>query len=131
LTEIPEPFRQLVKAPGVAILATNGADGYPHVSAVWYLLDDDGAVKISLNSSRQKTKNLQRDPRCTLFFLDPATPYRTLEMRADAEVTLDPDNAFAVRFGAAFGADVRENDRPGESRVIVTLHPVKINTFGA
>jgi PPOX class probable F420-dependent enzyme len=130
LTEIPESFRPLVEAPGVATLVTNGANGYPQATAVWYLLDDDGDLKISLNTTRQKAKNLLRDPKCTLFFVDPANPYRTLEIRANAELTPDPDKAFALRAGAKYGADPRENDRPGESRAIVTLHPVKVNTRG-
>jgi PPOX class probable F420-dependent enzyme len=130
LIEIPESFQPIVAAPGVVVLVTNSASGYPQATGTWFLLDDDGNLKLSLKMTRQKVRNLQRDPRCTLFFLDPANPYHTLEIRADAAVTPDPDKTFAERFCAKYGADLRDFDGPGEERVVVTLHPVKINTFG-
>jgi hypothetical protein len=87
-------------------------------------------VKLSLNTSRQKTKNLQRHPECTLFILDPTNPYRTVEIRACAEVSPDTDGSTVALVQEKYGADVRQNDRPGEGRVTVTIHPVKINTWG-
>ncbi len=130
-TTIPESHRDLLDAP-IATLATAGADGFPQVTAVWFLVDDHGNVAVSLNTARQKTKNLQRDPTATLFFVDPANPYRTLEIRARAEITPDPDYAFADRLKGKYGpgGDLRGTDRPGESRVAVRFIPVKVNTFG-
>ena len=76
-------------------------------------------------------KNLQAHPECTLFMLDPANPYRTLEVRARAEIAPDEDYAFAKKLGAKYGgADLSANDRPGEMRVVVSLQPVKVNTWG-
>jgi PPOX class probable F420-dependent enzyme len=130
MTTFPESHQDLLKAD-VAILATNGRDGYPQVTAIWFLFDEDGVLKLSLNTARQKVKNLQAHPECTLFILDPATPYRTLEVRARAEITPDPDYTFAKKLGAKYGGvDLSTNDRPGETRVLVTLHPVKVNTWG-
>jgi PPOX class probable F420-dependent enzyme len=127
---VPASHQDLLTAP-VAVLATVGADGYPQVSGLWFLLDDDGLVRLSLNTTRQKVKNLRAHPECTLFLLDPATPYRTVEIRARADLAPDPDYAFADKLARKYGgADLRSNDRPGESRVVVTLHPVKVNTWG-
>ena len=130
MTSFPESHRDLLAAD-VAELATIGPDGYPQVTAVWFLLDDDGVVKLSLNTARQKVKNLRAHPECTLFILDPTNPYRTLEIRARAELEADPDYAFADKVGRKYGADLRTNDRPGDSRAVVTLRPVKVNTWGA
>ena len=130
MPEVPESHKDLLQAP-VAVLATNGANGQPQVSALWFLYDD-GQIKISLNNSRQKLKNLQRDPRCTLFILDPNNPYRTLEIRARAELTPDPDYVFADKFGKKYNnADLRTNDQPGQTRYVVTLQPLKYNTWGS
>jgi len=41
----------------------------------------------------------------------------------------DPDYVFADKLGRKYGADVRKMDRSGESRVVVTLHPVKVNAL--
>jgi PPOX class probable F420-dependent enzyme len=129
MPEIPASHRDLLEANPAVILATVGRDGFPQVTATWFRVED-GVVKLSLNTSRQKTKNLERDPRATLFFFDPGNPYRTLEIRARAEIAPDPDYAFADRIGAKYGADLRENDQPGDERVVVTFTPVKVNTFG-
>ena len=130
MATFPESHQDLLKAD-VAMLATVGQDGYPQVTALWFLYDDDGVLKLSLNTTRQKVKNLQAHPECTLFILDTANPYRTLEVRARAELTPDPDYVFAKKLGAKYGgADLRTNDRPGETRVVVSLRPIKVNTWG-
>lgn len=125
-TTIPESHRDLLSSP-VAMLATIGQDGYPQVTAIWFLLDDDGVVKLSLNTARQKVKNLREHPECTLFILDLANPYRTLEIRAHADISPDDDYAFADKVGRKYGADLRTMDQPGQRRVVVSLHPVKVN----
>lgn len=130
-TTFPESHRDLLTSP-VAVLATFGRDGYPQVSAIWFLFDeDDGALKLSLNTARQKVRNLQERPECTLFILDPANPYRTIEIRARAELSPDTDYSLADKVGGKYGGtDFRAIDGPGESRVAVILQPVKINTWG-
>lgn len=130
MTHIPESHRDLVEAPGVAVLATNGPDGRPQVTALWFLLDDEDRLRLSLNTSRQKTRNLAADPEATLFFIDPANPYRTLEVRGTVEIEPDSDYALADQVGAKYGADLRAMDGPGESRVAATLRPVRANTYG-
>jgi PPOX class probable F420-dependent enzyme len=113
-----------VNAPVVA-LSTIGPDGRPQVSGVWFLAEGDD-VSISLNRERQKVKNLRRNPACNLFIFDPATPYRYLEIRGDAEIAEDPDYRFAAKEGAKYQVDLRSFDRPGESRVVVRIKPDKI-----
>jgi len=93
---------------------------------VWFLAEDD-VIRLSLNSDRQKTKNIVRQPACTLFILDLANTYRYLELRADALVEPDDDYRFADKVGAKYGSDLRVHDQPGQSRVVVTLNPHKVN----
>jgi PPOX class probable F420-dependent enzyme len=122
---IPESHRDLLDAR-FATLATIGEDGYPQVSEVWFLAEDDH-VCISLNRVRQKTKNLLAEPNCTVFILDLANPFRYLEIRGTADVTPDDDRVFADRVGAKYGADLREHDLPGDTRVVVRVQPVRVN----
>jgi PPOX class probable F420-dependent enzyme len=122
---IPESHADLTDLP-VATLTTIGPDGRPQVSAVWFLFEDD-QLKVSLNTSRQKTKNLQQNPAVTLFLLDPGG-MRYLEVRGDAEIEPDDDYEFADRVGAKYGgADLRQMDGPGETRVVVNVQPVRVN----
>jgi PPOX class probable F420-dependent enzyme len=123
-TDFPDSHRDLLEAK-FATLATLGRDGGPQLTEVWFLFED-GKVKTSLNDSRLKTKNLVARPRCSLFILDLANPFRYLDVRGTAKVEVDDDYAFAARLGAKYGADVRDHDGPGEKRVVVTIEPTNV-----
>ena len=125
MVTVPDSHKDLLQTD-VAILATVGKGGQPQVTALWFLLDDDGKLKLSLNTTRQKLKNMQAHRECTLFILDRANPSRTLEIRALAEIAPDPKYAFADRLGKKYGADLRKMDQPGQSRAVVTLQPIRI-----
>jgi PPOX class probable F420-dependent enzyme len=124
VTDVPESHRDLLNAQ-FATLATLGADGLPQLTEVWFLHEDD-ELKTSLNTSRAKTKNLRDRPECSLLILDIANPYRYLELRGRARIESDDDYSFADRLGQKYGADLRDHDRPGETRVVVTIDPVKL-----
>jgi PPOX class probable F420-dependent enzyme len=125
MTTFPASHRDLLDAQ-VATLATMRADGFPHLTEVWFL-HDDGELKISLNSSRLKTHNLRERPQCSILLLDLANPYRYLEVRGLARLEADDDYEFARKVGAKYdGADLSEHDRPGDSRFVVTIEPVNV-----
>jgi PPOX class probable F420-dependent enzyme len=125
MTSFPESHRDLLDAQ-VASLATIDGDGFPQVTEVWFLLDED-ELKLSLNTSRHKTKNLTSRPQCSLLILDLENPYRYLEVRGTARIASDDDYTFATKVGAKYNADLKVHDQPGETRVVVTIDPVKIH----
>jgi len=125
MPEIPASHRDLLDGQ-FATLGTVGPDGRPQLSEVWFLADGD-AVRLSLNDSRQKTKNLKANPAASLFLLDLAVPYRYLELRGDAEISPDDDHAFARRVGAKYQADLSLHDKPGDKRVVVTIRPARVH----
>ena len=127
MPEIPSSHRDLLDAQ-VATLATIGSDGRPQLSEMWFLADGD-AVMLSLNTSRQKMKNLRANPAVTLLILDLANPYRYLEIRGDAEITPDDDYTFADRLGAKYQSDLRDRDQPGDTRVVVTIRPTRVRSW--
>jgi hypothetical protein len=49
----------------VARVATNGADGYPSVTPLWYYWDG-GSLYFNIAETRFTLKNLKRDPRCSV-----------------------------------------------------------------
>ena len=122
---IPPSHRDLLDGQ-FATLGTVSPEGRPQLSEVWFLADGD-TIGISLNTSRQKTKNLLANPVATVLLLDLANPYRYLEIRGDAEITPDDDYAFADRVGAKYNANPREHDQPGQGRVVVIIRPVRVN----
>jgi PPOX class probable F420-dependent enzyme len=125
MNSIPESHLDLLDGE-FATLATVGPDGRPQLSEVWFLCDD-GIPRLSLNSSRQKIKNLAANPACTLFLLDLASPYRYLEIRGDAVIVDDDNDAFADRVDAKYKANHGDHDGPGDRRLIVTITPTTIN----
>jgi len=129
--DIPADFADLLQIP-VGVIATEGASGYPQVSAAWFLYED-GVIKSSMHESRQKFKNAIRTGKATWIFVDPANPYRTLEVRGDVSVEEDyPALEFMRRqFEQKYGANVDEF--PGEKdagRKVLVVTPVRVRTWG-
>lgn len=127
MTDFPETHRDLLDAQ-VASLATVGRDGFPQVTEIWFL-HDEGEIKLSLNSVRVKTRNLQRDPKCSLMVLDLQNPYRYLEVRGTARIEPDDDLTFAHKLGAKYDTEFWVHDGPGESRVAITIEPARIRAW--
>jgi PPOX class probable F420-dependent enzyme len=125
MATMPASHRDLLESQ-VATLATIDAGGFPQLTEVWFVADGED-VRISLNDSRYKTRNLAERPQCSVLLLDLANPYRYLEIRARARIEPDEGDAFARTVGAKYGADLKQHDGPGERRVVVTLIPEKIH----
>lgn len=126
MTEFPDSHRYLLDSR-FATLATIGGNGFPQLTEVWFLYDGD-QLATSLNSSRLKTRNLQKRPECSLFILDLENPFKYLEVRARARIEPDDDYEFARRLGAKYdGADLSEHDNPGDRRVKVIFEPVNVH----
>ncbi|HEY1518586.1 MAG TPA: PPOX class F420-dependent oxidoreductase [Solirubrobacteraceae bacterium] len=125
MTTFPDSHSDLLDGQ-VASLATVGGDGFPQVTEIWFLHADD-ELKLSLNTARLKTRNLEKRPMCSLQLLDLENPYRYLVVKGNARVEPDDDYAFAKRLGAKYGgADVSEHDQPGDTRVVVTIEPTNV-----
>lgn len=119
---VTETHRDLLEAPHTVSLATVGPDGRPQVTAIWAMLDGDD-VKTSLLTTRQKTKNLRARPVATLFVIDPANPFRTLEIRGDVDLDDDPELGFFERIVRFYGQDPESFPAEDGGRVVMTLHP--------
>ena len=130
MPELTDAQREVIGSTPVVALSTVGPKGTPQTTATWFVLDDDGLVKISLSESRQKVKNLKRNPGASLLFVNPQNPFQTLEIRGNA--TFEPDGAGTLvdKVNAKYSADVRNFDQPGEERYVVTIQPEKVITFG-
>lgn len=123
---VPISHRDLLHAP-FATLATVGPTGRPQMSTVCFLASEERSVRLSLNATRQKALNMIANPRVALHIIDPEQPFRYLELRGDARMEPDDDYAFADRLGAKYdGLDLRNMDRPGEHRTVVTITMTRV-----
>lgn len=128
--DVPDSLTDLLHGPNTAVLTTVGADGLPQSTAVWYLVGEDGVLRTSITTDRQKYRNLVRHPKATLFILDPTNPYRTIEIRANVELTPDPEKAMVHEFADKYGVPVETLLQAGGDRVVATFDPIKVNANG-
>ena len=118
----PGEIDEFIASRRTATLATLGADGQPHLVAMWfgYL---DGHLWFETKAKSQKAVNLRRDPRVSVLVEDGDT-YDTLRgvaLEGHAEFTTDPDALQRL------GVDIWERyygdyDAEAEPMVAAMLH---------
>ena len=59
--------REFLESQHTIVLCSNGPGGFPHSMPMWFLLDDEGALRMTTFSKSQKVRNLRRDPRVSLL----------------------------------------------------------------
>lgn len=123
----PDNALDLLNAPLTALLSTHTPDGRIQTTAIWYLLDDDGGLKISVNDSRRKARNLKADPTATVFILDPTNAFHFIEVRGTATVELDEGYVLRDKVGTKYSTDMNAFDGPDAVRHVVTLVPERVN----
>ena len=117
MNRIPGSHEDLLSSTALAHVATVGPRGEPQNNPVWF--DWDGEhVKFSQTKTRQKYRNVSREPRLALSIVDPADPFRYLEIRGLVEE--DPDLAFINSMSEKYlGIDEYQNHRPGDEPIFV------------
>ncbi|MEU2030136.1 pyridoxamine 5'-phosphate oxidase family protein [Nocardia amamiensis] len=98
----------------IATLATIGATGTPHLTAMWYALID-GEIWFETKAKSQKAVNLRRDPRvsCLVEAGDTYDQLRGVSIEGRAEIIDDAEKLFAVgvsvweRYTGPYSEDVR------------------------
>nr|BFE37954.1 PPOX class F420-dependent oxidoreductase [Actinomadura rugatobispora] len=112
-------------------LAVTRADGSPHVTPVWFVLDGDDLV-FTTHGTGVKGKAVRRDPRMSVAVDDQTPPYSFVTILGEASVSEDPDELrrWSTALGARYmGADRAEefgtrNAVPGEYLVRVRITKV-------
>ena len=119
---LPAQFVDLWSSTATATVTTLSSSGAPQTTATWFLVED-GIFKCSWEPTKQKVRNLVRDPRCTVMLLDQTDPLRSVEIRAVATIKHDTELAFRRRVGARYGFPVADDSPP---HVVVTFTPEQI-----
>jgi len=128
---IPESHRDLLRSKALAMLATVNAEGLPQVTPVWFDTEGDDIV-FNTARGRMKDKNLQRHPHVALAIVDPANPYRYLQVRGViADVSEKGANDVINRLAKKYiDKDVYPWGKPGEVRVTYRVRPEKVQVMG-
>lgn len=130
-TTIPDDKRDLLESTALAHVATVGPNGEPQNNPVWFGWDGE-LLSFSQTTGRQKLRNLQREPRVALSIVDPANPYRYLEIRGTVErVDPDPERAFINSMAKKYmGVEEYPWHQPGDERVVVVVRPERTTQMG-
>lgn len=121
--KIPDKYLDLLTDKvAFAELATVMPDGSPQVTPVWFEFKDS-IIRINTAKGRRKVRNLDTNPRVAMAIVDPANPYRYIQIRghvtgstqegADAHI-----DSLAKRY---LNQDKYPFRAPGEVRVIYEI----------
>jgi len=131
VAEIPAQYRDLLEQPVTVSLATLLPDGQPQVTPVWCDLVD-GHIRVNTAAGRQKHRDMDARPKVTVMALDPANPYRYLEVRGEVvRITEEGAEAHIDALAKQYmGVDRYPYHSPDETRVICLIAPRKTSAMG-
>ncbi|WP_028653517.1 pyridoxamine 5'-phosphate oxidase family protein [Nocardioides halotolerans] len=124
----------LVHECRTATVATIGRDGLPHLTALWFAIEDERVVFLTKTRS-QKVANLRRDPRLSVL-MEAGTEYDQLRGAVlEGSATLDEDPgrlrqvAVAIRHRYA-EADVAEDVESSiRKRVAISVEVARVRSW--
>ncbi|GCE50098.1 hypothetical protein EI42_01832 [Thermosporothrix hazakensis] len=112
--------QKILKSKNFAFLATLGPAGDPQVSPMWFLWDGQ-YIKFTHTTTRQKFRNIKRDPRVAVAIIAPDNPYTAAEFRGKVErIEDDPQGDFYNELAEHYGSDLRWS---GDPRVVLYIKP--------
>lgn len=128
---IPESHLDILKKKAFAHVATIGPNGEPHSSPVWF--DFDGEyLYFSNTKTRQKYKNILKNPKVALSILDPDNPYRYIEIRGDViSIQDDVNNEFIDKLAKKYlSLEHYPFDSVSDERVVIKIRPTRSTFMG-
>ena len=129
-----EEIRNFLAASKTIIICSNGPGGTPHPMPMWYVLDDDGGIRMTTYARSQKVLNLRRDPRVSLL-AEAGEVYEQLKgvvLYGNAEVIDDTERVIDTLIDAGgqgdrANAQVRDMMRSNaQKRVLIRVKPERV-----
>jgi PPOX class probable F420-dependent enzyme len=88
-TMFSETVREFLQKPLLARMSTLGADGYPHTVPVWFMLDGEEIVVISVRKTR-KVGHIKADPRGAIMIGGDVQDGTGYLIKGDFQIEEDP-----------------------------------------
>ena len=118
---IPADYRPLLEQPLYAHLGTIRPDGAVQVNPMWFEFDGEHLL-FTHTSTRQKYRNLQRNPSMAVSIVDPDNPLRYLKVRGRlVEARPDPTGSFYVHLHARYRGEESAPPPDAADRVILVM----------
>lgn len=129
-TQLSERARAFLREKHFAVLGTINRDGSPHLTVMWYLLEDDGTILMNTKAGRIKDRHMRRDPRISVCV---GNAYDFITMSGRVEIIDDPQTAqrdiyrLSSRYHGEQKARLQmQNQFSKEQRVTLRLKPEHI-----
>ena len=90
MSELTLEMREFLNEVHFAVVATIHADGFPHQTVMWYVLQDDGSVLLNTPFNSLKHRHVKRDNRVSVCVED---GYRYLTIQGTVTINEDPQQA--------------------------------------
>jgi PPOX class probable F420-dependent enzyme len=129
---IPAKFTDLLseQTKAFASVATVLKDGSPQVTPVWFDTAGD-LLRINTATGRVKARTLQEGRKVALAIMDPANPYRYMQIRGTVtKVTKDGADAHIDKLAHKYMGTDYPFRQPGEDRILVEIEPESVQTMG-
>lgn len=132
---LPPQVRRVLASPALAHLVTLNPDGTPQLTVVWADVQADEVVFFA-ERSRQKIRNIHRDPRVVVSLEDPQKNANGLPnhlvLRGHARIVEGPDLALQDKLATVYmGLDRYPfANRGADSIVVVRVTVDRISGFG-
>lgn len=134
ITMTDEEIQTFLQEQRTLQVATIDHDGYPHLVAMWYVLQDR-QIAFWTYAKSQKAVNLRRDPRLTCL-VESGQRYEELRgVQIKAQATLIDDRETVQRYGEAiferYTGPLNDMTRSlvaaqAAKRIVVLVNPVEI-----
>jgi PPOX class probable F420-dependent enzyme len=126
----PGDLGDLLELPLLAVLATYRRDGTVLLSPVWHEWRDSG-FNVVTGSRDGKAGHLRRDPRASIVVCDDNPPYRGIEIRTTARLSMLDDRSTVRRIATRYlGRDAGEGyaETSGDD-LLIRLEPGEVRAW--
>ncbi|MEX5711794.1 PPOX class F420-dependent oxidoreductase [Parafrankia sp. FMc6] len=126
---LPESVRALADAPTYVTLATIRPDGSPRLTVLWIARDGDELL-LSTVRGRAKERDIVRDQRVGLMFLDQRDPYSYVEVRGLATLSEEGGKELIDQLATKYTGSPYQWDGPDEVRLVIRVVAERVLTTG-
>lgn len=137
MTELSAPLRAFLQRPGLLMrLGTLGRDGFPQVTPVWYVFEDD-LFYVTTASDRVKTRNMLAHPQVGFAIDSDVKPYQGVSVWGQARLVAEGEAArpltrrIAARYVPPERLDAMMDTLMQAPRVVFAIEPLRLAAMGS